>query len=81
MTTSKAWDRFLAREWIDNQEEVTAFARDMVTAIFLHTAEDVIEFLEKPWHWQAEHDWWLANDRPDTWEAWEQGIDDKFEVK
>lgn len=74
------FQRYAAREWTDNQTEVIDFARDMVNAVYLHTADDVIEFLQKPWHWHREHEWWVANGMPDSWEMWDKGIDTEFEV-
>lgn len=80
-TNAEYFARYKARDWVDSYDEVVAFARDMVAGLFLHTAEDVIEYLDKPWHWEREHAWWVANARPDSWEEWERGIDEEFEVE
>ena len=79
-TNAAYFERYKAREWTNDYEEVTAFGRDMVAAIFLVGIDDLQEYYEKPWHWQREHAWWVANERPDTWEAWDKGIDTEFEV-
>ena len=73
-------ERYVAREWVDDYEEVVAFGRDMVAAIFLVGIDSLQEYYEKPWGWHREHEWWVANDRPDTWEVWDKGIDDEWEV-
>ena len=82
MTTTDKWMMFTAMTdgWIASSDEVWAFARDMVSAHFIDTAEGLLDYFEKPWHWEREHAWWVANDRPDSWAVWDLGVDSGFEV-
>lgn len=42
----------------------TTFARILQSALMLGTADDVIEYFEKPWHWQPEYDIWIEAGKP-----------------
>ncbi len=79
-TNRRYFERYQARDWVNDDEEVVAFARDMIAAIFIVGIDELQEYYESPWKWHPEHEWWVANDRPDGWEMWDKGIDDKFEV-
>jgi len=79
-TNARFTERYLARGWVDDYDEVVAFARDMVAAMFLVDVDSLQEYYESPQKWQREHSWWVANERPDTWQMWDKGIDEKFEV-
>ena len=79
-TNRSALERIQARHWTNSEDEVLAFARDMVTVDFITTIENLLDFFEKPWKWDREHAWWVANGRPDTGEAWEIGEETDFEV-
>ena len=82
MPTTDKWVKFQAMTdgWIASADEVTAFGRDMIEAEFIDSVAGLQEYYEKPWHWEREHAWWIANGRPDTWEMWGKGIDDDWEV-
>ena len=82
MTTTDKWAMFQAMTdgWIASADEIWAFARDMVSAQFIDSAEGLLDYFEKPWHWEREHAWWVANGRPDSWAVWDKGVDSKFEV-
>ena len=73
-------EKYVDGAWTASDDEVVAFARDMVAADFITTADGLQEYYEKPWHWNREHEWWVANDRPDNWETWDKGIDTDWEV-
>lgn len=79
-TNAEYMRRYREREWTASDDEVVAFARDMVAADFIDTVDGLLEFFEKPWHWDREHAWWVANGRPDTWEMWDKGVDGDWEV-
>jgi len=80
MSNATYFDRYYARDWIGDYDEVVAFARDMVASDFIDSADGLQEYYEKPWHWEREHAWWVANARPDSRDVWEQGADEGFEV-
>jgi hypothetical protein len=67
-------------EWISSSDEVTRFARDMVEANYITTIDGLLDYFEKPWHWDREHKWWVAAEWPDTPEAWETADNADFEV-
>ena len=56
--------------WYRDQEEVVAFARDMIAAGVLEGSSGVLEYFEKPFGWQREHDWWENNGRTDDPDLW-----------
>ena len=72
----------------DSADETYMLARDMVNAGQFDYADDtrdalerLLRFFEKPWHWETQYSWWIANDRPDDWETWEKGKDEGWEIK
>ncbi len=79
-------------KWYASTEEVWSFGRDMVKAgqfdapanITEHRAREaasnLLDYFEKPWHWEREHAWWVASGRPDHEAAWEQGANMEWEV-
>ena len=76
--------------WYGSTDEVNRMARDMVRGGMFDghgsfgdgdardTAYNLLDFLEKPWHWNAEHAWWVANDWPDDVASWERGQNIKW---
>lgn len=75
-------------EWISSSDEVNALARVLLDAGEFDSqsadpraiAENVLEFMEKPHHWDAEYRWWVANNRTYNLELWEDGRDKDWEV-
>ena len=65
--------------WYRDQEEVVAFARDMIAAGVLQGSSGVLEYFEKPYGWGREHDWWEENNRTDDRDLWAQGEVDGWE--
>ena len=72
--------RYWERDWISNSEEVHSFARDMVEADYITEPSTLLDYFEKPYKWSREHTWWVANDRPDSWETWFDGETAGFKV-
>jgi hypothetical protein len=72
--------------WYASTDEVNRMARDMNTAgVFYNpnpqqAIDSVLEFMDKPWHWDREHAWWVANEWPDDYDSWERGRDTDWEV-
>ena len=82
MPTTDKWSKFAAMTdgWIASSDDVHAFGRDMVEAGFIYDLDELLSYFEKPWHWESEHAWWVANGRPDSGEIWEQGDDSGFVI-
>ena len=76
----------LINAWYASTDEVNRLGRDMVSAQRFVRADagealsDLLAYFEKPWHWNAEHAWWVANEWPDDAATWEQGEDDEWET-
>ena len=45
-------------------DETLNFIGAMYQIAEFTTAENIIDFLEKPWHWQTEYDLWVACGQP-----------------
>ena len=71
----------LINAWYASTDEVNRLGRDLVAGGMLTTTTDVLAFFDKPWHWDAEHAWWVANEWPDDQATWEQGENDEWEIK
>ncbi len=72
--------------WFASSDEVVRFGRDL-----LHNgrfaseerggeADNLLNYFDKPHHWNQEHAWWVANDWPDDAESWERGHDTAWEI-
>lgn len=58
--------------WTDGHKELAEVAGMLVDLQALDSAEDVVDFLEKPWKWETERDAWISADRPHPTDAgWE----------
>lgn len=51
-------------EWFEQRAELEAVAGMLVEADWLSTAEEVVDFLEKPWKWANERESWIGAGRP-----------------
>lgn len=49
--------------WISDHHELAATARMLYDANPVMTVENVLDFLDKPWHWQDERDAWIGAGR------------------
>ena len=76
--------------WYASTDEVNRMARDMLLGDMFYAddtteprgvAHNMLEFFDKPWHWDREHAWWVANEWPDDAESWERGRDMEWEIK
>ena len=81
MPTSRI-TRLYEREWYESDDEVYNLGRDMLKAgMFIFDgsseAENLLSYFEKPNHWNAEHTWWVTNDRTDDWAIWENAWRDR----
>ena len=56
--------------WYRDQEEVVAFARDMIAAGVLQGSTGVLEYFEKPYAWTREWEWWMSHGRTDDPDEW-----------
>lgn len=54
--------------WIEDRDEVCAFAHLLVNEGMLESAHDVVYFFEKPWKWTDEHGRWVTAGRPATFD-------------
>ena len=79
--------------WYVSFDEVTRFGRDLYVAGVFDREHDydcvdddhieastMLEDFEKPWHWNRQHAWWVANEWPDDAESWERGHDTGWEI-
>jgi len=72
--------------WYASSDEVYRLAESMLTAgMFRHDktpeAELLLAVFEKPWHYDAQRTWWVANDWTDDQDEWEQGADDEWRIE
>jgi len=72
--------------WYASNEEVHNLGAAMLRAgMFRHDttpeAELLLEYFDKPWHWDKEHAWWVANDWTDDEDEWERGQDEGWAVE
>lgn len=51
-------------EWFEERAELEVVAGMLVDADVLANARDVVDFLEKPWHWAPEREAWIGAGRP-----------------
>ncbi len=83
--------REIKRVWYTSSEEVWMFGNVMLGAHVFDvaspdfaarntTADNLLDYFEKPWHWTRQHAWWMANDRTDDVAKWELGRDAEWEV-
>jgi len=73
--------------WYGSTDEVNRMARDMLHAGEFNRvrgtefeANNLLDFIEKPHHWNAEHAWWIANEWPDDEASWERGREREWEI-
>jgi len=82
--------------WYTSNDEVLRFGRDLLDGgmfdadsgtydrfgfdVERTTASNLLNFFEKPHHWDREHAWWVANDWPDDVKSWERGLEAKWEI-
>jgi len=76
--------------WYTSNDEVNRLARDLLVSEDFENLSDptdpvslaniVLDYFNKPYHWNAEHAWWVANDWPDDAESWERGHDSSWEI-
>ena len=75
--------------WYGSSDVVVRFGRDLLNSGHLDTyagsdgydrADALLDYFEKPHHWNKEHAWWVANEWPDDWETWERGRDTNWAV-
>jgi len=79
--------------WYSSSDEVVRFGRDLLHGGMFdmfdvpisspgarEAAYRLLNYFEKPWHWDREHAWWVANDWPDDVESWERGLEAKWEI-
>lgn len=52
-------------QWIADRVEILTFAGILVRADWLDTAQEVLDYFEKPWKWTVERELWIACGRPD----------------
>jgi hypothetical protein len=45
-------------------DETLGFIKAMVGNMTFAEPENIVDFLEKPWHWQTEYDLWVAHGQP-----------------
>ena len=77
--------------WYASTDEVNRMAHDMLEGGLFDTelsredshavADNLMDFMDKPWHWDREHTWWVANEWPDDAESWERGQATDWEIK
>ena len=79
-SNSNVLEKMRARHWVTSEDEVWELGNDMVSAGIITTLEGLLGYFEKPWRWDLEHEWWVANGRPDSGGIWQDGIDAEFEV-
>ncbi len=92
MPTSRI-TRLYEREWYESDDEVYNLGRDMLkagmfeqqeTGVFgpstSSEAENLLEYFNKPYHWNKEHAWWVATEWPDDWTTWDLGKDSNWKV-
>lgn len=51
-------------EWIDDRAALRETAGMLAAADYLTTAQDVVDFLDKPWKWETERTLWLEGAAP-----------------
>ena len=73
--------REILNAWYSGADEVYAFGSALLDggrffgAEGVHgEADNLLAYFEKPWHWDRQHAWWVANDRPtelldDEWDT------------
>jgi len=76
--------------WYASSDEVVRFGRDLLHSGYLEThnaiddewdrADALLQYFEKPHHWNRVHAWWDANEWPDDAASWEHGHDTAWEV-
>lgn len=78
------------KSWYTSYNEVVRFGRDLFGGNMFdvpfpnqyehETADNMLLYFEKPWHWNREYLWWVANDWPDDEASWERGRDTEWEI-
>lgn len=68
-------------KWYDQQKERNEFLRAMVDTGAFETGSSVVDFLEKPWHWDDEYAIWTGLGRPldrsdSGWSDFETALDE-----
>jgi len=77
--------------WYTSNDEVVRFGRALMEGGTFDAlrpnrtdqytmADNLLDYFNKPYHWNAEHAWWVANDWPDDAESWERGHDSSWEI-
>lgn len=65
-------------EWIDDRAALRETAGMLAAADYLTTAQDVVDFLDKPWKWETERTLWLeaGSPQPDTpsWDLFDKRL-------
>ena len=56
--------------WYSHEDQVVAFGRDLLAGNVISSTTGLLEYFEKPWHWQPEHDWWETHGRTDNPNDW-----------
>lgn len=51
-------------QWITDRAQLCDAAQMLAEAGYLDSAQDVVDFLEKPWKWQDERALWLEAGSP-----------------
>ena len=72
------------KPWWANRHEVHAFGEALHTTDHFTTQDDpveaVLEYFEKPWQYNLEHEWWVWNQRTTDLLTWDTAQDTSFEV-
>jgi len=67
-STGDALDR---RAWTEDRLEVVQFARVMVKVEYVTDLETMLDYFEYPWTFQRERTWWLAHNRSEATDTWD----------
>lgn len=75
--------------WYASVDEVQRFGRDLLVSGYLEDhrtsadydrADALLDYFDKPHHWNKQHAWWVANSWADDWEMWELGHNTNWEI-
>jgi len=64
MPTPKRAPYYSEPHWSDDRDEVVAFARFYWLGSLV-SARELIDYFDKPWHWDNEYQGWKADDAYD----------------
>lgn len=79
----------IANAWYASTDEVQRLGRDLLHGGMFDTdtmyddygkAERLLDYFDKPHHWDKAHAWWVANDWTDDPATWDRGRDTHWEI-